>query len=76
METNHNGGITATAKRNIIVSIVDKGLTRNAVAIKAGIPSTTFIRKLDHPEQFTLKDLGSIAQALEIELTELLRDAA
>jgi len=76
MEINNNGVITETAKRNICLKIVDKGLNRNLLATKAGIPSTSFNRKLDHPEQFTLKDLGSIAQALEIDLTELFKDAA
>jgi len=76
METNNNGEITATAKRNILVRLVDKGLTKNSLATEAGIPSTSFDRKLKHPEQFTLKDLGSIAQALDIELKDLFKEPA
>lgn len=68
--------IHSVTRRNILLGIHDKGITKNAVAVRAGIPSTTFTRKLDHPEQFTLKDLGSIAQVLEIELTELVRKVA
>ena len=75
MET--NGGAIHAAARKIKWELVDRNITRNALAIEAGIPSTSFTRKLDkHPEQFTLKDLGSIAQALDIELLELFKDAA
>ena len=76
METNPNGGIFATARRNILVSMVDKGLTKNGLAKLAGIPSTSFDRNINNPEKFSFRDLGSIAQALDKELTDLLRDAA
>ena len=75
METNYTAVGTAT-KRKILLEILDKGTSRSATAAKAGIPSSTFHRKLKHPEQFTLKDLGDIAQALEIDLTDLMGDAA
>jgi hypothetical protein len=75
MGTNHTAVSTAT-KRNILLGILDKGTSRSAVAAKAEISSSTFHRKLKHPEQFTLKDLGDIAQALEIDLKDLLKDAA
>jgi hypothetical protein len=74
METNE-GAISAAA-RKIKLEIVDQNINRHALATKAGIPPTSFTRKLDHPEQFTLKDLGSIAQALEIQLADLFREAA
>ena len=75
MATNYTAVSTAT-KRNILLGILDKGTSRSATAAKAGISSSTFHRKLNNPEQFTLKDLGSIAQALDIELTDLFQDAA
>lgn len=73
---NNTGGISTATKRNILIEIADKGTTKNAVAIKAGIPSSSFARKLEHPEQFTLKDIGNIALALNVPFTELLKDAA
>ena len=73
---NNTTDIRSVTRRNILVQIVDKGTNRNALATAAGIPGTSFNRKLDHPEQFTLKDLGSIAQALDIELKDLFKDAA
>lgn len=76
MATNYTAVSTA-AKRNILLRIIDTGTSRSAVAAKAGISSSTFHRKLNkNPEQFTLKDLGDIAQALEIELTDLLKQDA
>lgn len=74
MET--TGGAINAAARKIKLELIDKNLTKNALATRAGIASTSFTRKLEHPEQFTLKDLGSIAQALEIELTDFFQDAA
>jgi DNA-binding Xre family transcriptional regulator len=71
MATNYTAVSTAT-KRNILLGILDKGTSRTATAAKAGISSSTFHRKLSKPEQFTLEDLGNIAQALEMELTDLL----
>lgn len=56
-----------------------KGLNKNALGIKAAIPSTSFVRMLDHrPEQFTLAHVGDIAGALEIPVIDLMtpRDAA
>jgi len=75
MATNYTAVSTA-AKRNILLRIIDTGTSRSAIAAKADISSSTFHRKLKNPEQFTLKDLGDIAQALEIELTDLLKQDA
>jgi len=72
----NNPTISAVAARNIKLALVDRDLKKNALAIKAGIPTTSFDRKLNHPEQFTLKDLGCIAQALDIHFADLLKDAA
>jgi len=74
METT-GGAINATAS-TIKRELTNRDLTKNALATKAGIPGTSFDRKLKHPEQFTLKDLGSIAQALDIELKDFFQDAA
>ena len=75
METNHPP-IGATAVRNIKLQLVDQDLTKNALAIKAGIASTTFTRKLEHPEQFTLAEIGKIAAALNVTFPDLLKTAA
>ena len=73
----NNPTLSALAARNIKLALVDQDLTKNALAIKAGIPSTSFDRKLNHePEKFTLKDLGCIAQALDLHFADLLKDAA
>ena len=74
METT-GGAINATA-RKIKLELFNRDISKNALATRAGIASTSFTRKLEHPEQFTLKDLGSIAQALEIDLADLFKDAA
>lgn len=74
MET--TGGAINAAARKIKLELIDQNISKNALATRAGIASTSFTRKLEHPEQFTLKDLGNIAQALEIELKDLFQDAA
>lgn len=71
METN-DGDITAATNRKILLGIVDADSSRNAVARKAGIPLTTFNRKLDGHGDFTLRELGQIAQALNRQLADIL----
>lgn len=68
--------LSATAKHNILLGILEKGTTKNATAIKAGIAPTTFDRKLNNTGSFTLAELGSIAEALEVKLADLIKDAA
>lgn len=72
----NNPTLSALAARNIKIALADRDLKKTALANQAGIPTTSFDRKLKHPEQFTLKDIGSIAEALDIPFTELIKDAA
>jgi len=64
--------ITAATNRNILLGIVETKTSRNAVAGKAGIPLTTFNRKLDGHGDFTLRELGQIAKALDRQLVDIL----
>lgn len=75
MEHTHPS-IGAVAARNIKLELVDRNISKNALATKAGIPATTFTRNLDRPENFTLKHLADIATALGVKFTDLLKDAA
>lgn len=75
METNVSA-IGAATKQNILLGILDKGTTKNATALKANIASTTFTRKLHNPADFTIRELGQIAEALDLQLEDLLRTAA
>lgn len=68
--------ISAATNRNIMLGILDKGTTKNATAIKAGIAPNTFYRKLNSCEDFTLRELGQIANALDLKLMDMLKDAA
>lgn len=75
--------ISAATNRNILLGILEKGSTKNATAVKAGIPSTTFTRKLNSSADFTIRELGQIAEALDLEFADILpveilksRDAA
>lgn len=68
--------ISATAKQNILLGILEKGTTKYAVAAKAGIPSTTFDRKLKNAGTFTVEELGYIAEALDLQLEDMLKSAA
>jgi DNA-binding phage protein len=64
--------ITSATNRNILLGILEKGSNRNAVATKAGIPTTTFNRKLNGDGDFTLRELGKIAEALDRQLADIL----
>ena len=64
--------VTAVTNHNIILGIVKQNTTKNALARKAGIPATTFNRKVDGKADFTLRELGAVAEALGLELIDIL----
>lgn len=83
METNSTAIVTAATNHNILLGIVKHDTTKNAVARKAGIPMTTFDRKINGRSDFTLRELGAVAEALGLGLADILpvellshRDAA
>lgn len=67
---------SAATTKNIEHALGEKNLTKSALAAKAGIAQSTFYRNLGHPEKFTLREIGLIADALDLPLTDLLKDAA
>jgi hypothetical protein len=72
MEHN-NPDISSATKQKIRQVIRDEDTTNYAIAKKAGIPNTTFDRKLrDTGPDFTLRELGQIAEALDRQLVDLL----
>lgn len=75
MAPNNNAVVTAT-KRNILYGILDKNTSQAELAKQAGIPTSTFNRKIHKPETFTLDELGNIAAALEMPLEKIIQDAA
>ena len=69
--------IATVVTRNIKLGLVDTGISKNALANKAGISSTTLDRKLSaRPETFTVEEMGRIAEVLGIRFSDLIKDAA
>lgn len=62
--------MTATT-RNILIEIVRSDTSKNLIARKAGIPLTTFSRKINGHADFTIRELGSVAEALGVPLEAL-----
>ena len=53
-----------------------RDISRNALADAAGVPRSSFYRKIDQrPETFTARELFDIAKALDVPLSELLEAA-
>lgn len=82
MEKNADA-VTTAITRNINLGIIEKKTSRNATAILAGIPLSTFNRKINNTGDFSLRELGQIASALDRPLSDILpleliraRDAA
>lgn len=75
MESNVSA-ISAATRRNILLGILDKDTTKNATAIKAGIPSTTFDRKLNNCGLFTVRELAQIANVLDLKLEDMFKEIA
>ena len=68
--------VSAATLRNIKLGLVNKDLTKNGLATKAGIASSTFARKLNCPSDFTLRELGQVAQVLDLKLEDIIKDSA
>ncbi len=68
--------LSAAITKNIDQALADKDLSRNALSDKSGIPKSTLYRNMDRPAQFKFSELGRIAEALEVPLAELIKDAA
>lgn len=64
--------ITSATNETILHQITKRRTNRNAVAAKAGVPSSTFNRKVDGHGDWTVKELGQIAEALDLKLPEVL----
>lgn len=74
MEPNNNAVVTAT-NRNILLEILTRGISKNAVAKRAGISSSSFHRKVTGKTDFTLRELGKVAQALDVKIEDIIRAA-
>lgn len=71
-------GRYATQLANTIKDAIDEsGKSMGEVAQTAGIPWTTFFRRLNRPEQypFTISDIVAISGALDINYMGLLSEA-
>jgi len=63
--------VTEATNRNILIEIVRNDTSKNSVARRAGIPLTTFSRKINGHADFTIRELGAIADALHVPLDSL-----
>lgn len=72
METNNTDSVIRGVNTNILVGIVRNNSSKNATATKAGIPISTFSRKLNGHGDFSIRELGMIADALDLKLEDLL----
>lgn len=69
MDTNT---ITPQVAEKVCVAITRSEKSRNAVARGAGIPATTFSRKLNGHVDFTVREIFLIAEVLDISPAKLL----
>lgn len=68
--------LSAVTTKNIQQALDNKKLTRSALALASGIASSTLYRNLSRPEKFTLREIGQIAEALDVDIADLIKDAA
>lgn len=67
--------LTSATNDTILHQIAKRNTNRNALAARAGVPSSTFNRKVDGHGEWTVKELAQIAEALDLELPEVLLKA-
>lgn len=69
---NNTAVISTATNKNILLQIVENKTTKNAVACQAGIPATTFNRKVDGKADWTIKELGDVAKVFGLTFWDLL----
>lgn len=58
--------VTSAANHTILHQIAKQNTNRHALAKKAGIPQTSFDRKLDGHTDWYVNELGRVAEALGV----------
>lgn len=71
-----NTAVVAATNRNILLEILTRGTSKNAIATRAGISTSSFHRKVTGKTDFTLRELGKVAEALEVKIEDIIRNAA
>lgn len=61
-----------TVASEVLANVTQSGKSKRSVAMQAGIPYTTFTRKLDGHGDFTIRELASIAAALGVSLKNVI----
>lgn len=75
--TDPHGSWAAGISRNIERLIAERGTSKHAVQQASVLSRSTFYRKMDKkPEHFTVEELGSIAETLGVQLSDILRPHA
>lgn len=69
-------GLSAAITKNIEQALENKNLTRNELATRACIAKSTLYRNMNRPENFTIREAGQIAEALNLGLIDILKDAS
>jgi len=75
MEPNNAAVVTAT-NRKILLEILTRGTSKNAIATRADISTSSFHRKVTGKTDFTLRELGRVAEALGVKIEDIVKDAA
>lgn len=57
-------------------AIRQKGLTISGLSRTTGIPRTTLTRKVDHPDELTVRQLRAISRELGVSITSWFAGAA
>lgn len=68
--------VVAATNRNILLEILTRGTSKNAIATRAGISTSSFHRKVTGKTDWTLPELGQVAVALDLPIAEIIKDAA
>ncbi|HEX9137312.1 MAG TPA: helix-turn-helix domain-containing protein [Nitrospirota bacterium] len=67
---------SAAITKNIEQALENKNLTRNELATRASIAKSTLYRNMNRPENFTIREAGEIAKALDLGLIDILKETA
>ena len=68
--------LSAAIGKNINQAREAQELSQHELALRANIAKSTFYRNMQQPEDFTFKELGKIAQALDRSVIDLIKEPA
>jgi DNA-binding Xre family transcriptional regulator len=65
--------LSAAITKNIEQALEQKKITKHELVARTSIAKSTFYRNMKRPEDFSCREVGEIAKALDLGITDLVK---